>query len=96
MTDEDKTSIVTDSFLFAVANETLDSLSGDYRNAINETVMKIEWDEWDKLLWTPEQRHQLQQGAIDRQMQISLGLILAIVVFLGAITNSTILFFFSR
>ena len=96
MTDEDKTSIVTDSFLFAVANETLDSLSGDYPNAINETVVKIEWDEWDKLLWTPEQRHQLQQGAIDRQMQISLGLILAVVVFLGAITNSTILFFFSR
>ena len=59
--------------------------------------MNIEWNEWDDLLWTPEQRHQLQQGAnIFRQVQISLSLILVLVVFLGAITNSTILFFFFR
>ena len=94
MTDEDET-IVTDSFFFAVANETMDSLSGDYPN-VNETTMIIEWDEWDDLLWTPEQRHQLQQGAILRQVRISLGLILALVVFFGVITNSTILFVFSR
>ena len=95
MTDEDET-IVTDSFFFAVANETLNSLSGDYPNVINETTMSIEWDEWDDLLWTPEQRQQLQQDAILRQVRISLGLILALVVFFGVITNSTILFVFSR
>ena len=98
MTNEDET-IVTDSFFFAVTNGTLDSLSGDYPNDVNETIVKIEWDEryeWDEPMWTPEQRHQLQQGAKSRQIQISLGLILALVVFLGAITNSTILFVFSR
>ena len=41
MTNEDEI-IVTDSFFFAVTNGTLDSLSGDYPNDVNETIVKIE------------------------------------------------------
>lgn len=56
----------------------------------------IEWDDWDQSLWTPEQRHLLEQGAIPRHVHISLGVLLTLVVLFGVIANATILYVFSR
>ena len=93
MTDKDENeNVVTDCFFCAVANGTLDY----YPNGNNETPVAIEWDNWDELLWTPEQRRLLEQGDLPRQVQFLLGVLLSLVVFFGLIANSTILYVFSR
>ena len=95
MADKDENeneNVVTDCFFCAVANGTLDY----YPNGSNETPVEIEWDNWDEFLWTSEQRRLLEQGDLPRQVQFSLGVLLALVVFFAFIANSTILYVFSR
>ena len=91
MADKDE-NVVPDCFSCAVANGTLDY----YPNGNNETLVAIEWDNWDELLWTPEQRRLLEQGDLPSQVQFLLGVLLSLVVFFGFIANSTILYVFSR
>lgn len=57
---------------------------------------RIEWDDWDQSVWTPEQRLLLEQGAIPRQVHVSLGILLTLVVLFGIAANSAILYVFSR
>ena len=93
MEDKDENeNVVTDCFSCAVVNWTLDY----YPNGSNETPVEIEWDNWDEFLWTSEQRRLLEQGDLPRQVQFSLGVLLALVVFFAFIANSTILYVFSR
>lgn len=56
----------------------------------------IEWDDWDQSLWSPEQRLLLEQGVIPREVHISLGILLTLIVLFGVAANSTILYVFSR
>ena len=56
----------------------------------------IEWDDWDESLWSPEQRQLLEQGTIPRELHFSLGAFLTLIVVFGIISNSTILYVFSR
>ena len=83
-----------DSSVFSVVNwpssvNTSDDSSG------NETSW-IEWDDWDESLWSPEQRQLLEQGTIPRELHFSLGAFLTLIVVFGIISNSTILYVFSR
>jgi hypothetical protein len=65
--------------------------------ANNETsVVSLDWDDWDASLWTPEQRRMLERGAIPREVHITLGVLLALIVLFGVAANSTILYVFSR
>ena len=76
-----------------VTNWTL--YSNDYLNGTgnDETSVSIEWDD---SMWTPKQRRLLQQGAVSRQVIVSLGILLAVVILFGIISNSTVLYVFSR
>lgn len=56
----------------------------------------VDWDDWDRSLWTPEQRQLLERGAIPRHVHITLGILLALIVLFGVAANSTILYVFSR
>lgn len=84
-----------------VANQTISSSSnetvvGDVLNGTTVPSTWIEWDDWDQSLWSPEQRLLLEQGAIPREVHISLGVLLTLIVLFGIIANSTILYVFSR
>ena len=56
----------------------------------------VDWDDWDRSLWTPEQRQLLERGAIPRHVHITLGILLSLIVLFGVAANSTILYVFSR
>ena len=58
--------------------------------------VRVDWDDWDRSLWTPEQRQLLEQGAIPRQVYIVLGVLLTLIVLFGFTANATILYVFSR
>lgn len=58
------------------------------------TVTDVEY--WDPLLWTTEQRQLLERGAIPRQLHLTLGILLSVVVIFGIVANATILYVFSR
>ena len=90
MTDKDcdAGTIATDCFIFEIVNGTLDP------NKKNGTL--VPEVEWDDLLWTPEQRRLLQQGALPQEVQISLGVLLALFVVFGIFANSIVLYVFSR
>ena len=90
MTDKDCAAgtIATDCFIFEIVNGTLDP------NKKNGTL--VPEVEWDDLLWTPEQRRLLQQGALPQEVQISLGVLLALFVVFGIFANSIVLYVFSR
>ncbi|XP_057381617.2 melanopsin-like [Daphnia carinata] len=55
-----------------------------------------DWDEWDESLWTAKQRQWLEQGAVPREVYVTLSVILSLVVVFGLIANATILYIFSR
>lgn len=63
-------------------------------DVINGT--SIDWDNWDLLLWTPEQRTLLEQGVIPREVHVAFGVLLSLIVIFGFAANSTILYIFSR
>ena len=71
--------------------------SDDYPNKINKTSV-LELDDWDALLWNPEQRRLLGKGQTGSgQVKfISLGVLLSLVVLFGIIANSAVLFIISR
>ena len=58
--------------------------------------VRVDWDDWDRSLWTPEQRQLLEQGAIPRHVHIALGILLSLIVLFGFTANATILYVFSR
>ncbi len=67
-----------------------------YSGANNETSLLVDWDDWDVSLWTPEQRRILERGAIPREVHITLGVLLSLIVLFGVAANTTILYVFSR
>lgn len=84
-----------------VANQTISNSWNatdvdDVLNGTNAPSTWIEWDDWDQSLWSPEQRLLLEQGAIPREVHISLGILLTLIVLFGVIANSAILYVFSR
>ncbi|KAI9552860.1 arthropsin4 [Daphnia sinensis] len=65
-------------------------------NDVINGTSRIDWDNWDLLLWTPEQRALLEQGVIPREVHVAFGVLLTLIVIFGFTANSTILYIFSR
>lgn len=56
----------------------------------------IEWDDWDRALWTPEQRLVLEAGIAPREVYVAFAVVLGAIVVFGIAANATILYVFSR
>ena len=92
--DTENQTIAIECFLFSVVSGTLDSLYDNCPNGINnETLLSM----FSESLWTLEQRQLLMElDTVPRQVFISLGVFLVLVVLFGIIANSTVFYIFSR
>lgn len=71
------------------------AIRNDEANGTVATVL-VEWDDWDRTLWTPEQRRRIEAGVVPREVHIALGVALSLIVLFGVAANGTILYVFSR